>query len=163
MNATALPVFITGLNLAIANENQPTRFPTLSNGYLVSDTVISNQIGFFRAPGFDPAILKLAEASKGTVTLGELFTTSAVVAEAVTYAKPVAVVNGAEDLPFCFGNCSYPSNEAAMVQTLYPAVSSANFGTYLAPVTGHGVNLHYSATGAYNYIQNFLKQHGLGL
>ncbi|KAK5123836.1 hypothetical protein LTR85_002472 [Meristemomyces frigidus] len=164
VNSTALPVFLTALNLAIAGENQPYRFPAVPAGYLVSGTAISNQIGFFRAPGFDPAILALAEAMKNTVTLGELFTTAAVVAGAPGYTNPLAVVNGAEDLPFCFGNCSYPTNKAAMVQlALYPNVSSSNFGTYLAPVTGHGLNLHYGAVGAYHYIQSFLKEHNLGL
>ncbi|KAK4542509.1 hypothetical protein LTR36_006761 [Oleoguttula mirabilis] len=164
VNSTGINVFLLGLNFAIANENQPYRFPTLSNGYIVSGTAVSNQIAFFRAPGFDPAILALAEAMKATATLGELLTTTVVIAGAPDYTKPLAVVNGAEDLPFCFGNCSYPSNKAAIVQlALYPNVSASCFGTYLAPDTGHGLNLHYGAVGAYEYIQTFLKEHGLGL
>lgn len=164
---SALPPFILGLNLAIASQDQPYRFSGLSNGYLVSSTPISLQLGFFRAPGFDPAVLALADATKGTVTLGELFSTTAVVAPAMNYSRPVAVVNGAEDLPFCYGNCSYPTNQAAKVfPALYPMLAngtntSGMMGAYLAPTTGHGLNLHYSAVGAYYYIQTFLRRNGL--
>lgn len=160
-NATALPTFISALNLAIATQNQPYRFGDLSNGYLVAATDISTQIGFFRAPGFDPAILALADATKGTVTIGELLTQMAATAVAANFTGPVAVVNGAEDLPFCFGNCSYPADKAAMIKRmLYPAASNLST-TYLVPVMGHGVNLHYSATEAFEFIQDFVNSVGL--
>merc|ERR1712029_1217125 len=119
-NTTALAPFLQGLNLAIANENQPARFFQLSNGYLVSSNIISQQIGFFRAPGFDPSILKLAELTKGSVTLGELFTQGMAAAPATQFNGPVAVVDGHEDFPFCFGNCSAPANKAQAVKALYP-------------------------------------------
>lgn len=164
VNASALPVFMIGNNFAIANYNQPLRFDNLPPGYLVTDDTISNHVGFFRAPNFDPNVLALATATKGTVTWGELFSTGAVGGVATNYTAPVAVVDGANDLPFCFGNCSYPTNLAAAVKpALYPNVPASKFTTYLAPVTGHGLNLHYSAVGAYDYIQSFLKTQGLGL
>ncbi|CAK4032900.1 alpha beta-hydrolase [Lecanosticta acicola] len=158
-NSTAMPTFLQALNLAIASQNAPYRFssPDLTNGYLVSSSAISTQIGFFRAPGFDPAILNLAEATKGTVTLGELLTTTAVVLPASNYTRPVAVVNGDNDLPFCFGNCSYPTNQAQAALTMLYQNSNAT-GTYLAPTTGHGLNLHYSAVAAYHYIQDFVNE-----
>jgi len=155
-NSTRQPIFTQGLNLAIASQNQPYRFTGLSNGYLVSSSAISNQIAFFHAPGFDPAILNLAEATKGTVTFGELFTTMSVIAPAGNFTGSVAVVNGAEDLPFCTGNCSYPTNLAeAVFPELYPNAETT--GAYLAPLTGHGVNLHYTAVAAYHYIQDFIS------
>ncbi|KUJ14467.1 uncharacterized protein LY89DRAFT_650311 [Mollisia scopiformis] len=154
-NSTGMPIFTTGLNLAIAAQNQPYRFSGLSNGYLVSSSIISNQIAFFHAQDFDPDILNLAEATKGTVTFGELFTTTAVVGPASNFTGSVAVVNGAEDLPFCTGNCSYPTNLAQAALELYPVAGSK--GTYLAPLTGHGVNLHYPAVAAYHYIQKFIS------
>ncbi|KAK5129563.1 hypothetical protein LTR08_003149 [Meristemomyces frigidus] len=164
ISTSGQPAFLTDLNLAIASQNQPYRFAGLTNGYLVSGTAISNQIGFFRAPSFDPSILSLAEAEKNTATFGELFTLSAVTVPALGYVSPVAIVNGGEDLPFCDGNCSYPTNLAAAVQpALYPNISAANFGSYLAPATGHGLNLHYTAVSAYAYIQSFLRNRGLGM
>ena len=32
---------------------------------------------------------------------------------------------------------------------------------YIQPETGHGINLHYNATGAYGVINNFLQAKGL--
>jgi len=158
------PLFLQALNLALANQNQPLRFGLLNNGFLVSDTVISNQIGFFKAPGFPPANLKWAEATKGTVTFGELNSIAAVGGVSPNYTGPVAVVNGINDLPFCGGNCTYPQDQAKAVQPkYYPNVAESDFGSYLAPVAGHGLNVHYSATAAFEYIQKFLVEHKLGM
>lgn len=156
-NQTAIAPFLTSLNLEIASINQPYRFSTLNNGYLVSYSAVSNQYGFFRAPNFSPLVLAAAEASKGSVTFGELFTQAAIAGVASNFTGPVAIVNGDADLPFCFGNCSYPMNKAAAaISMLYPA-AKAN-ATYLAPSTGHGLNLHYTALDAYKFIGSFLKQ-----
>ena len=160
INATGEANFFSGLNPAIASNSQPYRFSGLGTGYLVSGSKISTQFGFFRAPGFDPTILSLADATKGSITFGELFSPGTIVAPAINFTGPVAVINGAEDLPFCFGNCSYPTNLPAEVQKLYPHVSIKRFATYLAPTTGHGLNFHYSAPKAYGFIQNFLKSEG---
>lgn len=78
-------------------------------------------------------------------------------APARNFSGAVAVVDGAEDLPFCFGNCSYPVDHAEQVfPMLYP--NAKGKGTYLAPVTGHGLNLHYSAVEAYRWIQDFVRE-----
>lgn len=45
---------VAGLGSAIASQNQPSRFASLSNGYLVTDTLISNQFVNARFPHFDP-------------------------------------------------------------------------------------------------------------
>lgn len=77
----------------------------------------------------------------------------------MNYTKPVAVVNGANDFPFCYGNCTFPMNLAeAVFPALYPAASRT--GAYLAEVAGHGLNLHYSAVEAYRFAQDFL---GVGI
>ncbi|KAG9952089.1 alpha/beta-hydrolase, partial [Aureobasidium melanogenum] len=156
-NQSAIAPFLTALNLQIASQNQPYRFSNLNNGYLVDYSTVSNQYGFFRAPNFDPLILAAAEAAKGSVTFGELFTQAAISGVAANFTGPVAIVNGDADLPFCYGNCTYPMNKAeAALKMLYPA-AKAN-GTYLAPSTGHGVNLHYTAMGAFEFIGSFLRQ-----
>ncbi|GAB7338761.1 hypothetical protein MBLNU457_5470t1 [Dothideomycetes sp. NU457] len=161
VNTTAVPAFIAAGNLEIASLNQPYRFAGLNNSYMVTATVIGNQIQFFRAPNFDPAVLAEANANKGTVTIGEFFSLTASTKPAMNYTGPVAVVDGANDLPFCFGNCSYPSNQLTPVlSALYPNVPMNMTGTFQVPVTGHGINLHYSAQTAYNYIMTFLKGQG---
>lgn len=158
----AQPLFLQALNLALANRNQPLRFGGLNNGFLVSSTVISNQIGFFKAPGFSPALLDLAEATKGSVTYGELNSLGGLGGLSSAYTKPVIVADGANDLPFCGGNCSFPVDQAAKVHpSYYPNVADADFASYLAPIAGHGLNLHYSAAGAFEYIQKFLVDRGL--
>ncbi|GAM91161.1 hypothetical protein ANO11243_092080 [Dothideomycetidae sp. 11243] len=162
VNATALPTFTFASTFQIARENNPYRFSNLSTGFLVGGSAISNQIDFARAPNFDPAVLALAYATGGTVTFGELFTIANGPAPAKQYTSPVAVVNGDADLPFCLGNCSYPTNLAAAVfPMLYPNVPANKTGTYLAPSTGHGLNLHFTAEAAFNYIHSFLKAQGL--
>ncbi len=71
----------------------------------------------------------------------------------------VLVVTGDHDFLFCGGSCyvndtSYP----AMVSTLYPNASS--FESYLPQVTGHGLNLHYSAPVTYKEMLDWLKKYG---
>lgn len=159
-NSSAIPAFTLGNNFDLANQNNPARFGSLNNGYLVGDTIISTQIGFFKLPEFAAEVLQKADATKQTVTFGEYFTQGAVGGPAPDYTGPVAVVNGDADLPFCYGNCSYPTNLAAAVQpAVYP--NAAKFASYLAPSTGHGLNLHYTAEAAYEFIQNFLASSGL--
>ncbi|SMY24789.1 unnamed protein product [Zymoseptoria tritici ST99CH_1A5] len=154
-NSSSLPIFLTGLNLALALPASPYRFASIPAGYLVSSTIISNQIAFFRAPGFSPAILNLAEATKGTVTFGELFSQNAPTKPAGEFKGAVAIVNGAEDLPFCGGNCSYPTDlPRQALEMLYPGANVT--GTFLAEVAGHGVNLHFSAGEAFRFAQEFL-------
>ncbi len=43
----------------------------------------------------------------------------------------------------------------------FPNLPASNFEAYVQPNTGHGINLHYNATGAYDVIEEFLAAHGL--
>ena len=79
-----------------------------------------------------------------------------VIAAANNFTGSVAVASGAEDLPFCTGNCSYPTNFAQSVfPKLYPNAKTTR--VYLTPLTSHKLNLHYSAVAAYHYIQDFIS------
>ncbi|KAF3013573.1 hypothetical protein E8E14_011349 [Neopestalotiopsis sp. 37M] len=161
VNASGMSSFNLAQVPEIASINQPNRFAALPASYLVVGSAVALQTSFCHFPGFDPAVLALADATKGTVTLGEYFTTGAVVKPAANFTGPVAVVAGNEDLGFCFGNCSYPTNLLAEVPaTLYPNVAANDTATYAAPLSGHGLNLHYSAAEAFAFIQDFLKSHG---
>jgi pimeloyl-ACP methyl ester carboxylesterase len=97
VDTTGQPNFFSGLNLEIARENSPLRFGELSDGYLTSPSIVSNQFGFFRAPNFDPDVLAAAEASKQTFTIGELFTNSEFVSPAPEFKGPIDV-DGENDL-----------------------------------------------------------------
>ncbi|KXS94639.1 hypothetical protein AC578_2244 [Pseudocercospora eumusae] len=157
LNSTGQNSFLASLNLEIASANAPYRFASTPPGYLVSSTAISQQIAFFKAPGFDPDILNLVEATKATGTLGEFFSLGGIVAPATEYDGPVAVINGVNDLPFCSGDCNYPTDLAkALLPALYPASNKTD--TYLAPDAGHGLNQHYSAGRAFEFAQSFLEK-----
>lgn len=80
--------------------------------------------------------------------------------------KPEADDPIANDLPFCGVNCLDTGNASipSIPQTVkrsFPRVAAENFTAYIQPHTGHGISLHYNATGAYNVINKFLRAHGL--
>lgn len=149
------------------------------NYYLTNTDASSNQYLFFLLGYFDLKLLLFAEGTKQPVTTDELLTQGSL-PMVNTYAGPVLVITGCEsdldsfkkkimlksllanDLPFCGGDCfatgnaSLPSIPAALAMT-FPNVPSANFEAYIQPNTGHGINLHYNATDAYDVINKFLN------
>ena len=155
-----MAVSFAGADLTIASQLLPLRFSDLSNGYLTSNAIEGNQFFFFRAPGFDSALLNIAESTKQTISLGEFLAFGTLMAS-TNFTGPVDVVNGDSDLPNCLGNCLMPENKAAAVKNLlYPAASNGS-SWYIAPQTGHGLNFHYSAPIAYEHILRFIKTNGL--
>ena len=157
-----MPAFYTALNLSIASSNQPRRFGRLANGSTVVDTMAGNEIAFLHAPNFPQANLVQLENTKGTFSMGELFSIQSIItARPVDFTGPIDVVIGENDLPFCSGNCYYPVNQAEAVNVqLYPVAGSGS--QYLVMNgTGHGINLHYSAEMAFDQIQSFVKANGL--
>jgi hypothetical protein len=48
-----------------------------------------------------------------------------------------------------------------MVKLDFPNVATTNFSAVVQPNSGHGINLHYNATGAYDVINTFLNSRGL--
>jgi pimeloyl-ACP methyl ester carboxylesterase len=160
-SSTGVAIFSSGLDLTIASQNSPLRFADLSNGYLIANSIESNQFAFFRAPGFDQALLNTAEATKQTFSVGEILTQGSIDMRSTKFTGPIDVVDGENDLPFCQGNCLLPENQAAAVKDiLYPAASNGS-DYYIAEGAGHGLNLHYAAPKAYEHIQNFIMKNGL--
>lgn len=160
VDGSGIPVFFSSLNLVIASQNSPSRFSSLSNGYLVSQSSASNQFAFFRAQNYAPAVLNATEASKQTFTIGELFTNGMFVSPASEFTGAVDVVIGENDLPFCQSNCLMPSDKsAAVVPALYPGAKSSST-TYIVKGVGHGINAHFGAGAAYSQIFSFLKGEG---
>jgi pimeloyl-ACP methyl ester carboxylesterase len=152
-------IALAGVDLTIAAQNQPVRFSQLPGSYLTSNFIGGTQYYFFRAPGFDPAMLRFAEATKQTVTFAELFTSAATVSS--NFTGPINVVNGEYDLPNCHGNCLVPYNKAAAAKKMYYPAASNGSRWYLSSESGHGLNFHYSASAAYAHIHNFIKANGL--
>jgi pimeloyl-ACP methyl ester carboxylesterase len=152
------PIALAGIDLTMAAQNQPFRFSELPGSYLTSSSVGGTQYYFFRAPGFDPALLRFAEATKQTVTFAELFTSAATVSS--NFTGPIDVVNGDHDLPNCHGDCLVPYNKAAASKEMYYPAASNGSSWYLSAESGHGLNFHYSASAAYKHIHNFIKANG---
>ena len=152
------------------------------NGYIVNSNVNSQQYLFYLPGFFDTGLLYAGEMTKQPVTVGEILTLGSI-PMVNAFAGPVLVVTGckcpvplplkvmligaiAGDLPYCGGNClatgdpeipSIPST----VSKSFPKVSPENFEAYIQPNSGHGINFHYNATGAYDVIQTFLGSKGL--
>ena len=151
------PVALATLDLTMASIGQPLRLSQLANGYVTAGSTAGIQSFFFRAPGFDPALLRLSEATAQTHSLGEILAPGA--QSAPNFTGPIDVVNGLNDFPNCGGDCLYPVNLAAALKAVrYP--NAKNSSSYLAPDTGHGLNLHYSANQSYAHIHGFLKDNG---
>jgi len=162
------------------NATQGLGYP---NGYLTNSNINSQQFLFFLPKHFDTGILELGEATKQPVTVGEILTLGSV-PMMNEYAGPVLIITGckifpfarmqenllmpniANDLPYCGGDClatgdaSLPSIPGAAAKN-FPKVAPSNFTAYIQPNTGHGINFHYNATGAYDVVQNFLVSKGI--
>ncbi|KAL9109463.1 MAG: hypothetical protein Q9187_008161 [Circinaria calcarea] len=152
---------VAGLGSAIASQNQPSRFAGLPNGYLVTDTLISNQFVNARFPHFDPTLLAKADTNKQTFTLGEIFTFANGIDPSPSFTGPVDVVDGANDFLFCQGDCTYPLDQAAVIQQiLYPAATNGS-ESFLVPGVGSAISLHYDAGKAYQQVQTFVGRNGL--
>jgi hypothetical protein len=125
-------------------------------------------------PFFDPAALEYAEAHKFPFSIGEIVTGAVVPLNATAFIGPalvrdsvlaemheiallmleLQVISGDGDQIYCESDC-YGVIES--VGALFPKAKT--FEAYVHPHTGHGINLHYNASGAYEVIQNFFKAH----
>lgn len=64
------------------------------------------------------------------------------------------------DFPFCGGDCSFPTDQAAAVKpALYPN-ATASSQSLLVERAGHNLNAHFGAHAAYAQINSFLKTNG---
>lgn len=157
-DSSGVPAFLASQNFEIASRNQPFRLLGLSNGYVVASSATSVQYGFFSFPNFSPQIFDWSVAAKGSACLGEFFSLTAATRPATSYNRPVAVVNGERDFPFCLNDCSVPVNQAqAVFPALFPALDADKQFAYLAPGVGHALNLHYPAMDVFVKVQEFLK------
>ena len=165
-NANFLPTFVAGGNLQQARLHGPLPGRIVSglsdyrSGYLANTNIIGNQYQFFHAPEFDSGLLEFSELNKQPLTIGEMMTQGGVPKQS-RFTGPVYIITGSNDEPFCGGNC-YGTDGAAMS---IPAASKGVFPlakpflAFVQPNTGHGINLHYTATSAYKNIHDFLEAH----
>ncbi|KAJ5604998.1 hypothetical protein N7510_010152 [Penicillium lagena] len=162
MNATFLPYFIAGANFQQARLNLSPDVLSktgrqYSPGYLTIADKGNNEYIFFSPPYFDPEILVFGEMIKQPVTVGELLTLGSL-PKMSSFTGSVLIVCGSNDLPFCGGDClatgSRLDSIPAAANVAFPSAKS--FSAVIQPNTGHGLNLHYNATGGYKQIADFL-------
>lgn len=77
-------------------------------------------------------------------------------------ATDLTNLSPANDLPYCGGDCLATGNPAlasipAAAEAAFPMVGAGNFTAYIQPNSGHGINAHYNATGAYDVINEYLN------
>ncbi|KUJ15481.1 uncharacterized protein LY89DRAFT_686221 [Mollisia scopiformis] len=150
--------YITPLSTTLSSLAPPQILP---NGYIINSNAEANKYLFLKPHFYDPAILVLAEAIKQPVTLGEILTLGSL-AMKNAFTGPVMVITGQNDLPYCGGDCLDTGGAAASIPAQvamnFPV---GNFTSYIQPDSGHGINLHYNATGAYAVINDYLNSKGL--
>lgn len=160
MYAESLLEYITPLGGSLASLPPPQALP---NGYIINSDIESTKYLFFQPHYYDPMILQVAENTKQPVTLGEILTLGAL-PMTNAFTGPVLVVTGSNDLPYCGGDCLATGGAAASIpaQVMKNFPKASSFEAYIQPNTGHGINTHYNATGAYMVINTFLDGKGLG-
>jgi len=160
-NDNYVALSMASFNLINANSDSSGRFDDLAAGYLTQQTAVGIQFSFYRWPNFDTTAFKRQVANKQTNTLGVLLTLGAIVAEAPDFTGPVDVVLGENDFVFCGGNCTYPENQAALVEsTFYPNAASGS-QYYLAAGSGHAIAAHNSASASFQHMIDFLQSNGI--
>ena len=130
-------------------------------GYLVNSNVNALQYLFLFPGYFDTEIAYYGEQGKQPVTVGEILTLGSI-PMMNGYKGPVQVVTGSNDLPYCGGDCLNTGGTAAsVVASTQMSFPNTQVDIVIQPNTGHGINLHYNATGAYNAINDFFNSQGL--
>ncbi|OCF31655.1 hypothetical protein I316_06660 [Kwoniella heveanensis BCC8398] len=188
-NATMGPLGLFAFQSTIANVAYPNRFASDANDYVITPSKAVDQTGFFHYPNYTNSSLDFFTNNKGEYTLGQQNTIAVPIKLSRTnFTKPVFVVTGEYDAPYCAANCSVTSltassssnssmsssnstsassNSSSTVavtqldtaKDLFPGVTA--FDTYVVPDTAHGINYHTTAYQAYQQIINFVSGQGL--
>ena len=112
---------------------------------------------FYYAPGTDPQVIAVDDATKETMTLEESATQELGVLASLALTVPVLSVVGDYDATFCgVPTCSQPGSAAALEPLFYPA--AAQLELHVVPDTGHDLNLHLSAHTWFALAQEWLDR-----
>ncbi|KAL3420634.1 hypothetical protein PVAG01_07079 [Phlyctema vagabunda] len=154
---------IEAFGLRIANTQAPGKWPGRDNEYVTWVDAIANVGVFFRAGSFDDEVLWYTEYVKQPIAIAELISIGSeqiFPRRAVGFTKPVMVLSGEFDFPFCGYNCNdILDNGGETKATYFP--NSSDFQAVVHPGVGHGINFSYNATGAYKAMTDYLKKNSL--
>jgi len=153
---TDTAVSIEALQLRLARLQSPSKWGKLDGGYVSWVDIYANINGFFKAPAYDPAVVKYTDNNKEPFALMELVSLQATNLTSPDFAGPVLVLSGEYDFIFCGGFC--PGLLDVGPSNIFPL--SKNMVVYSHPESGHAINLSLNATGSFEVIGNFLKENG---
>ncbi|KAF6821385.1 hypothetical protein CPLU01_12519 [Colletotrichum plurivorum] len=162
-NGSYVPQFLLGGAFVPANS-----VPALSDyvdGYMASGYEGATHIGFFAPGDFDPAILTAAYQTGKPVTVGELLTIGGETATPNSFSKPVLIITGERDVPFCGGDCFATGNPDLPSIPAFSGkiLSKADpFEAYIVKGAAHGLTLGYSHVETTSKMLDFFVQNGLG-
>lgn len=150
-----------------ANKVFPKKFGKLDSGYITQANVKAIRDAFYGHTGsFDPALPTLEFETESVQPVGELRSIQAILASgfgnltASNFTASLALVIGAQDGPFCDGNCGQgPGQILANAKEIYS--KAKGLLTMTVPNTGHVVNLHYSAPDTFRKITRWLTAQNL--
>jgi hypothetical protein len=96
------PLGIKAFDSTIAALAYPDRFSNLDTTYVTTPSSTADQFGFFHYPNYTQSALDLFVATKGEYSLGQENSIAAPYALNRTgFTKPVFVVTGEHDAPYC--------------------------------------------------------------
>jgi pimeloyl-ACP methyl ester carboxylesterase len=124
------------------------RFSGLDSGYLT--TLPGNRTRhFYHEPAADPAVIALDEATKETLSIGEIGTDAPSLVTSLGVQAPVLAALGEHDGLSCnVIVCSAPLSPWNQERLLYP--NAASFQQLTVPDSAHDINLHPNAHVFYN-------------
>lgn len=163
-NSSGVVPFFVGGTLTIGNEvpdlPQLKEDPSI---WLATASAQADSTLFSDPLYVEPGAVKLARASAQPVTLGTLFSQTAIAGPSPNFTKPVFVINGNEDLPFCYRNCEAPVAGGMTIieatKMLYP--TAKNFTVATLPNTGHGIASHPTSPMGNEEILSYIMANGL--
>ena len=107
-----------------------------------------------------PPVFEVIVRNRQTIAIGDLLTLDTIAAPAPGYTGPVDVVLGGNDMAFCRGDCTTPTDQSAAVQPILYPNAGAGSSHFLVPGAGHLINAHFGARAAWDHQLNFLKANG---
>lgn len=154
LNGSSLARNLQAFAPRIARLQRPRRFASFDSAYVTTADVFAAITILFRAPDYDRAIARFAEAKKQPFSLFEILTFGGTAAP--EYKGPVLVISGDFDFPICGGVCTGVLEDG--LKGLFPQAKAVE--SYVQPQAGHGTNFAKNATGFYGEIFAFLGRQG---
>lgn len=112
---------------------------------------------FYYGPSTDPDVIEIDEATRETLTLGEIISVSRFDRTRTREIKvPVLLVNGDRDFTSCGGDIDCQETQRVIDFENQFFSKSAELEVFLPKDTGHVINLHTTAPKTYKFISDWI-------